>query len=115
MKKTTIFGTTSLAAFGYGTLAWAQQTSPYYGGRHMMWGDVWYGWFLGPVMMILFFALAVAIVVLIVRWLGGFGHNGNSMPSAPMRKHAMDILKERFARGEIDKDEFEEKRRILED
>jgi putative membrane protein len=115
MKKAVIMGATSLAAFSYAPLALAQQTNPYHGNRHMMWGDVWYGWFLGPVMMIVFLAIAVAVIVLIVRWLGGVGHNGTSTPSAPARRHAMDILKERFARGEIDQAEFEEKRRILDD
>lgn len=81
----------------------------------MMWGDGWYGWFLGPVMMILFLAIAVVVVVLIVRWLGGTGPGASATPPPPARKHAIDILKERFARGEIDKEELEEKRRILEE
>ena len=66
-------------------------------------------------MMILFLAIAVAVVVLIIRWLGGTGHSGSATPSAPARKHAIDILKERFARGEIEKEEFEDRRRLLED
>ena len=74
----------------------------------MMWGG-WYGMFFGPLMMIIFIAVVVVLVVLAVRWLGG-GH-GPSQPS-PART-PLDILKERFARGEIDKEEFEERRRVL--
>jgi putative membrane protein len=78
-----------------------------------MWGDGWYGWFAGPVMFLVFLALAVAIIVLMVRWLGGVGHS-QSTPATAARRDPLDILKDRLARGEIDKEEFEERRRILE-
>ena len=96
------------------TLALAQQQPGNYPGGHMMWdGGWWYGMFLGPVMMIAFIAIAVVIVVLLVRWLGGSGHSSSlGIPSA---RDPLEILKERFARGEIDKDEYEERRRILRD
>jgi len=73
---------------------------------HMGYGMGWGGWFLGPVMMILFIALAVAAVVLTLRLLGVGG------PSAG-RGNALQVLDERFARGEIDKPEYEERRRAL--
>lgn len=88
-----------------------QEQGPYYG--HHMWGGGWHGWFLGPIMMIVFIAIAAAVVVLVVRWLGGAGH-GSALHSPPGRT-PLDILKERFARGEIDKEEFEERRRVLGD
>ncbi len=53
----------------------------------------------------------VAVAVLMVHWLGGSGY-GTAQHSPP-GKTPVDILKERFARGEIDKDEFEERRRAL--
>jgi len=87
----------------------AQTSAPYYG-RHM-WDGGWHGWFFGPIMMFVFFAIAVAIVVLLVRWLTGGAQS--KVPPNPPGKSPMDILKERFARGEIDKEEFEERRRVL--
>ncbi len=91
------------------TAAQAQVQREPYNYPHM-WGDGW-GWgsmmIFGPLMMILFIALIVVIVVLAVRWLGGTG------PAARAGRTPLDILKERFARGEIDKAEFEERRRAL--
>ena len=92
------------------TAAFAQQAQgPYYG--HHMWNDGWGGWFFGPIMMLVFIAVAVVVIVLLVRWLSGPGHGGGY--HQPHGKTPLDILKERFARGEIDKEEFEERRRIL--
>ena len=90
---------------------WAQtQSGPYYGPH--MWGGGWFFPFLGPVMMLGFFAVAVIVVVLIVRWLGGTVHGGHT-PHWPPGRTPLDLLKERFARGEIDASEYEERRRIL--
>lgn len=80
--------------------------------HHWDWGGGWGGMILGPFMMILLVALIVMIVVLALRWLGSSGHTATPHGSAP--KAPLDILKTRFARGEIDKDEFEDRRRILE-
>lgn len=67
----------------------------------------------GPIIMIAVLVTIVVAVVLIVRWLGG-GSTGAAVPPAT-GKTALDILKERFARGEIDKDECEERKRLLSD
>jgi len=84
---------------------------PYGWGPQMMWG--WgYGMIFGPLFMILWLAVVVAVAVLLVRWLGG-PWPGTVPPPAPAGRTPLDILKERFARGEIDKEEFEERRRVL--
>lgn len=67
----------------------------------------------GPLFMILVLAVVVAIAVLLVRWLGGPWHSLQSPHQLPAGRTPLDILKERFARGEIDKEEFEERRRVL--
>lgn len=75
----------------------------------------WYGMIFGPIMMILVLATIIAVVVLIVRWLSGGLSPGSSQYISPQGRQntALDILQERFARGEIEKEEFEERRRLL--
>ena len=102
LGTTTLLGTLTLPWLALADVAGGDGT---YGYGHMMGG----GWFFGPIMMILFVALIVAVVVLVVRWLGG-GATQGTKPKA-----AQDILEERFARGEIDKDEFEARRQALRD
>jgi len=96
---------------------WAQVPSDpdrYGYGPHMMWwGGGWYGMILGPLFMILVLAAVIAVAVLLVRWLGGPWQGAG--PQVPAGRTPLDILKERFARGEIDKAEFEERRRVLGD
>ena len=114
-----------LAALAAGGIAltpgwtWAQQQSePNWGGcgpQMMNWGGGGYGMIFGPLIMILVLAVTIAVAVLLVNWLGGplrGAHPPHHMQSG--RTH-LDILKERYARGEIDKEEFEERRRVLDD
>ncbi|MFZ2739689.1 MAG: SHOCT domain-containing protein [Burkholderiaceae bacterium] len=62
--------------------------------------------------MILLLGAVIAVVMLVLRWLGGASHGSAWHPLSPHRS-ALDILKERYARGEISQDEFEERRRVL--
>lgn len=73
-------------------------------GMHpMMWG----AWGVGMMfMMLVFWAVVVIGIVLTVRWLVG-----QSREARPDR--ALEILRERYARGEINREEFETKRREL--
>ena len=75
------------------------------------WGMFWYGMVFGPIMMIAVLAATIVVVVLVVRWLGITSHFPESRGGS--EKTPLDILKERFARGEIEKQEFEDKKRIL--
>ena len=112
MRKLFISADSAATALVPGALqAQAPSDSGKYGfGSHMMWGDHWYGMVLGPLFMILALAAAIAIAALLVRWLGA-AWQGPASP--PPGWTPLDILKERFARGEISKDEYEERRRVL--
>ena len=70
------------------------------------WG--WSGMIFGPIMMIVFIAVIVGAVILVIRWTG----LGGSAVAGGANK-ARHILDERFARGEIDKDDYEERKRVL--
>jgi putative membrane protein len=81
-------------------------------GPGMMWGGGWYGLIFGPLFMILSLVVVIGAVALVARWFGASWH-GTQSPHVPPPRTALDILKERYARGEIDKEEFEERRRVL--
>jgi len=73
---------------------------------NMMWG--WGGMFFGPLMMLVVLAVVVILVVMLFRLIGGAG---STLRGTEQR--SLQLLKERFARGEIDSKEYEERRRIL--
>ena len=66
----------------------------------------WLSW-VGPIAMVVFWVLIVVAIVFFIRYLvrgpRSAAHDGS----------AMEILKARYARGEISKEEFEGKRRDL--
>lgn len=70
------------------------------------------GWGMGfgGIFMILFWALVIGGIVVLVKWITS-SPGGNN---APDDRSALDILQERYVRGEIDRDEFEQKRQDLE-
>jgi len=66
--------------------------------------------FFSMILTVLFWVLIVALIIRLVK---GSGH-GRMWHSMGMGKTALDILKERYAKGEIDKKEFDEKKKDLE-
>ncbi len=82
-------------------------------GRTGYWHDSW-GWghmMFGGFMMIAFWGTIIVLIILAVRWLGSGSAQGRA--GSASGRTALDILEERFARGEIDKAEFEERKRSL--
>ena len=61
----------------------------------------------GGLMMLVFWGLVIFLIVVAVRRFT----NGNSAPNQP---HALDILRDRFAKGEIDEEEFQKRKSTLE-
>ncbi len=61
---------------------------------------------LGWIFMILFWILIIVGVIAIVRWLAAGTARQERDMSSPVHKTAIEILRERYARGEIDREEF---------
>jgi putative membrane protein len=79
-------------------------------------GGWWHGWWWGHMMfggvtMLVFWGGIVLLIVLLARGVGGVGSSGE--PSHPPRQTALEILQERYVRGEIDKQEYEEHRATI--
>ncbi|MHB1666453.1 SHOCT domain-containing protein [Thiomonas sp.] len=72
----------------------------------------WGGYGIGWIFMFLWWVIIVALVVGLIRWLF-MGHVSDG-GSRPVAEAHLDILKERYARGEIDHDMYERMRRDLE-
>jgi putative membrane protein len=87
--------------YGYG---------PMWGYHHMG------GWVFHPFGSVLFAVFCVFLVVWAIRMVRFGGYRGYARFRHAGYGHgstALDILEERFARGEVDKNEFEEKRKLL--
>jgi putative membrane protein len=76
------------------------------------WGWGW-GMGFGWIFMILFWALVILGVIALAKWLFSAGSSGSPGASGSS-KSALDILKERYARGEINREQYEQMRRDLE-
>jgi putative membrane protein len=67
----------------------------------------WYGTIFGPIMMIVFPVMAALIIAWVLR---AFGVGWQSSTEG---KSPLEILKDRLARGEINRAEYEERKQLL--
>ncbi len=68
------------------------------------WGHMWWGWII--------WLIVIAVVIWAIVTLVNRSQPPPSSP--PQQETAMEILKKRYARGDISKEEFQEKKRDLE-
>lgn len=73
---------------------------------NMDWG--WGGMWFGPAFMIILVVAAILLIAAVVRALGSASGSGDTARPTPRQ-----ILDERFAKGEIDQEEYESRRKLL--
>jgi putative membrane protein len=80
-----------------------------------MWGD-WWMWLVGILVMFLFWGGVIALVIFAIRAVARTSRDKNEPSSTSYYQHnPIEILKERYARGEISRDEYIAMRRDLEE
>lgn len=104
-----------VAATGVAPNAWAQSNNQdsWYGHMGNGWNHMmgWGGGMFGGFGMIIVWGVLIVLVILLVRGFTG-GWPSASQPRGA-GSTALDILKERYAKGEISKEEYEERRKTL--
>lgn len=68
------------------------------------WG--WGNWLAMTLMMLIFWGALAAVVIVVIR-------NTRRASAEPGQRDAVEILRERFARGEIDADEYRQRQAVL--
>ena len=111
VKTALIIGGAVLAVLIVLPLVFGLISGGQYGGWGMMgpgmMGGFGWGWFM-PIFMILFWGLVIWGVVALVR-----GLSGSRNTDSPKADSALEVLKRRYAGGEINKEEYEEKKKDL--
>jgi putative membrane protein len=80
-----------------------------------MWGDGWM-WLIGALVMFIFWGGVIGLVIIAIRAVARSNRDGNEPRSSSyQRENPKEILKERYARGEISRDEYLAMRRDLEE
>jgi putative membrane protein len=62
----------------------------------------------GGIFMILWWAIVIFGILIFIKWIGG-----QNKTDQKNDKTALDILKERYAKGDINKEEFEERKKDI--
>jgi putative membrane protein len=102
-----------VSTLGTPALASAQQEQ-YWPGPWHMWGGGWGFWWIFPLLMF-FFMIAVCVAIFLLMHRAGHGWMPRHMagPWGDPAHSALQILNERFAKGEIQKQEYEEKKAAI--
>jgi putative membrane protein len=91
--------------------ALAQPSTDQFSCMSFLWGGGWGHMLFGGFMMLSFWAGLIALVALAVRWISTDSAGG--LGSTASGKTPKQILEERFAKGEIDKQEFDDRKTAL--
>ncbi len=86
------------------------------GGGMMGGGMMGWGWLIGLLIIVLLIVGIVALVLMLARSSGASGASGASggaLQQPSSQPDAMETLRQRFARGEMSREEFEQAREAL--